>query len=208
GGRPQAAVAAARHAGRLRRALCPRRLAGYGAPAALVANALRAASLDPPPAVATPQQARERWVWPRDADRVVDEFLKRRFPTNKADQPGAGERIWRAQDALAAGAAATTSGASASSTSSSSSSSTLPPPPTVAATAMPACAAAEAWLQRSTARGAIAYAPGDDGKDDDESEAEHAACVLAALGNTGVLRALSAAILLLPPLSLSLTSSR
>ncbi|KAJ1558894.1 hypothetical protein HK405_012790, partial [Cladochytrium tenue] len=206
----------------------PDMLAGYGAPAALVADALRAAGLDPPPAVATPQQARERWVWPRDADRVVDEFLKRRFPTlvvlNKADLPGAGDRIRRAQEVLAAGAASTTSGASA--LSSASSSSAPPPPPTVAAAAVPACAAAEAWLQRAAARGAVAYAPGDasfrllppaaatitvdsgenndghdkDRNDDDESEAERAARVLTALGDTGVLRALSAAVLLRPPL--------
>ncbi|KAJ1568128.1 hypothetical protein HK405_003547, partial [Cladochytrium tenue] len=178
--------------------------------------------------VATPQHARERWVWPRDANRVVDEFLKRRFPTlvmlNKADLPGVGERIRRAQDALAAGAAATTPGTSASSSTSSSSSSTLPPPPTVATTAMPACAVAEAWLQRATARGAIAYAPGDasfrllppaatsvavnsgennddhdkDGKDEDQSKAERAARVLATLGDTSVLRALSVAILMRP----------
>ncbi|KAJ1548092.1 hypothetical protein HK405_004241, partial [Cladochytrium tenue] len=176
-------------------------LAGYSVPAALVADTLHAAGLNLPPAVATPQQARERW-----------------FPTlvmlNKADLPGAGERIWHAQDALASGASA-----------SSSSSSTLPPPPTVTAAAMPACAAAEAWLQRATARGTIAYVPGDasfrllppaaasvtvnsgenndyhdkDGKDDDESEAEHVVHMLAVLGNTSVLHALLAAILIQLP---------
>ncbi|KAI9326573.1 P-loop containing nucleoside triphosphate hydrolase protein [Zopfochytrium polystomum] len=155
---------------------------GYQCPLALVHECVREAGIGDPATLA-PQAARTAWAWPRAAERVVDVFLRRRFPMlvvlNKVDLPGAAERVARTARALR----------------------------DEGGEAVPVCAAAEAWLQAQARAGKLVYTPGDGGfglivvggDGLDAAELARAERVLAAYGSTGVLKALTTAVMLRPP---------
>ncbi|KAJ3208715.1 hypothetical protein HDU67_006584 [Dinochytrium kinnereticum] len=164
---------------------------GYQAPRWLIDQAIRNGGLDPE---VDRTYARTHWTLAHAA-RVVDSFLEVRFPIllalNKADLPTSARHIQRILGTNDAGSSVMKESGSAA--------------------AVPVCAAAEAWLQEEDRDGRIRYDCGDDyaelapGLDASslglqwESEWQRAQNVLLSHGGTGVLTALTAAVMLRPP---------
>ncbi|KAJ3166161.1 hypothetical protein HK101_012002 [Irineochytrium annulatum] len=150
---------------------------GYQSPRWLTDEALRLTGFDPS---VSPVFAKTNWSLSR-LSACVDRFLTLRFPTllalNKADLPTAPAHIARLRAAHAEGESA------------------------------PVCAAAEAWLQAQVRAGKVRYEIGDATAERivpcetaaEETEWARATAVLATYGGTGVLEALTAAVMLRAP---------
>ncbi|KAJ3096609.1 hypothetical protein HDU97_005733 [Phlyctochytrium planicorne] len=166
---------------------------GYQAPKWLIDQAIRKGGLD---VTVDKFYAKQHWTLAA-AERVVDAFLAVRFPIllalNKADLPTSAAHIQRIMKTLGESDVSTTMKESG------------------MAAAVPVCAAAETWLQAETLAGRIQYTNGgtsltvSPGIDTAalgpqwNREFERAKNILESRSGTGILQALTAAIMLRPP---------